>query len=165
MEKHVTNVWRSDYAKIWRINSICHYLTTYATKTIVCAFVPSKRDYCNSLLSSCTSQLLNKLQKVQNSRARLVFKAWKQEHIKPLLQKLHWLLVHSRIHYKILTLCYNSFSDTYPLCLSELLTVYYPSTQLRSILDTKTFRIPLKKTTFGERAFSFKGPKHWNALS
>ena len=28
---------------------------------------------------------------------------------------------------------------------SELLTVYYPSRQLRSILDTKTFRIPLTK--------------------
>ena len=88
-----------------------------------------------------------------------------QECIKPLLQKLHWLPVHSRIQYKISTLCYNSFSDTYPLFLSELLTVYYPSRQLRSILDTKTFRIPLTKTKiFGERAFSFTGPKQWNSL-
>ena len=99
--------------------------------------VLSKLDYCNSLLSSCPNQLLNKLQKVQNSAARLVFKARKQEHIKPLLQKLHWLPVHSRIQYKIPNLCYNSFSETYPLYLSELLTVYYPSRQLRSILDTK----------------------------
>ena len=32
-----------------------------------------------------------------NSAARPVFKARKQEHINPLLQKLHWLPVHSRI--------------------------------------------------------------------
>ncbi|WP_419629831.1 hypothetical protein, partial [Thiolapillus sp.] len=165
MEKHVTNVCRSAYVEIRRISNIRHYLTTDATKTLVCAFVLSKLDYCNSLLSSCPNQLLNKLQKVQNSAARLVFKARKQEHIKPLLQKLHWLPVHSRIQYKISTLCYNSFSETYPLYLSELLTVYYPSRQLRSILDTKTFRIPLTKTkTFGERAFSFTGPKQWNSL-
>ena len=120
---------------------------------------------CNSLLSSCPNKLLNKLQKVKNSAARLVFKARKQEHIKPLLQKLHWLPVHSRIQYKISTLCYNSFSETYPLYLSELLTVYCPSRQLRSISDTKTFRIPLTKTkTIGERAFSFTGPKQWNSL-
>ena len=60
-------------------------------KNIVCTFVLSKLEYCNSLLSSCPNQLLNKLQKVLNSAARLVFKARKQEHIKPLLQKLHWL--------------------------------------------------------------------------
>ena len=48
---------------------------------------------------------------------------------------------------------------------SELLTVYYPSRQLRPILDTNTFRIPLTKTKiFGERAFSFTGPKQWNSL-
>ena len=154
MEKHVTNVCRSAYVEIRRISNIRHYLTTDATKTRVCAFVLSKLDYCNSLLSSCPNQQLNKLQKVQNSAARLVLKAQKQEHVKALLQKLHWLPAHSRIQYKISTLCYNSFSETYPLYLSELLTVYYPSRQLRSILDTKTFRIPLTKTkTFGERAF------------
>ena len=82
----------------------------------------------------------------------------------PFLQKTHWLPVHSRIQYNISTLCYNSFSETYPLYLPGLLTVYYPSRQLRSILDTKT-HIPLTKTkTFGERAFSFTGPKQWNSL-
>ena len=134
-------------------------------KPLSVPFFLSKVYYCNSLLSSCSDQLLNKLQKVKNSAARLVFQAWKQEHIKPLLQKLHWLPVHSRIQYKISTLCYNSFSETYPPYLSKLLTVYYPSKQLRSILDTKTFRIPLTKTkTFLEGAFSFTGPKQWNSL-
>ena len=155
MEKHVTNVCRSAYVEIRRISNICHYLTTDATNTLVCAFVLSKLDYCNSLLSGCPNHLLNKLQKVHNSAARLVFKAWKQEHIKPLLQKLKWLPVHSRIQYKISTLCYNSFSETYPLHQSERLTVYYPSRQLRSILDTKTFRISLTKTkTFGAVSYT-----------
>ena len=159
MEKHAPNVCRSVYVEIRRVSNIYHYLTTDVTKILVCAFVRSKLDYCNSLLSKCPNQLLNKLQKVHNSAARLVFKARKQEHIKPLLQKLHWLPVHSRIQHKISTLCYNSFSETYPLHLSELLTVYYLSRQLRSISDMKTFRISLTKTkTFGERAF-FHGPK------
>ena len=121
MEKHVANVCRSAYVEIRRISNICHYLTTDATKTCVCAFVLWKLDYCNSLLSSCQNQLPNKVQKVQNSAARLVLKAQKQEHVKAFLQKLHWLPAHSRIQYKISTLCYNSFSETYPLYLCELL--------------------------------------------
>ena len=139
--------------------------TTDATKTLLCAFVLSKLDYCNSLLSGSPKHLLDKLQKVQNSAARLVFKALKHKHIKPLLQKLHWLPVVSRIQYEVATLCYNSFTESYPVYLSELLTVYRPSRQLRSISDTRTFRIPFTKTkTFGQRAFSFTGPTEWNSL-
>ena len=98
--------------------------------------------------------ILDKLQKVQNSAARLVFKARRLEHIKPLLQKLHWLPVVSRIQYKVATLCYNSFTESYPVYLSELLTVYHPNRQLRSISDTRTFLIPFTKT----KTFLFHGP-------
>ena len=105
MEKHVTNICRSAYIEMRRISNIRHYLTTDATKTLLCAFVLSKLDYCNSLLSGSPKHLLDKLQKVQNSAARLVFKALKHKHIKPLLQKLHWLPVVSRIQYKRLQLC------------------------------------------------------------
>ena len=158
MEKHVTNICRSAYIEIRRISNIRHYLcikfmyyyyyyylTIDATKTLLCAFVLSKLDYCNSLLSGSPKHLLDKLQKVQNSAARLVFKSLKHEHIKPLLQKLHWLPVVSRIQYEVATLCYNSFTESYPVYLSELLTVYHPSRQLRSISDIRTFRIPFTK--------------------
>ena len=69
---------------------------------------------------------LTNSKKVQNSAARLVFKALKHEHIKPLLQKLHWLPVVSRIQYKVATLCYNSFTESYPAYLSELLSTVHP---------------------------------------
>ena len=72
--------------------------TTDATKTLLCAFVLSKPGYCNSLLSGSPKHL----DKLQNSAARLVFKA--RKHMKPLLQKLHWLPIISRIQYKVATL-------------------------------------------------------------
>ena len=97
MEKHVTNIYKSAYIEVRRINRICHYLTIDATKPLLWAFVLSKLDYCNSLLSGSPKHLLDKLKKVQNSAARLVFKARKHEHINHLLQKLHWLPVVSRI--------------------------------------------------------------------
>ena len=165
MEKHVTNMSRSAYIGIRRISNSRHYLTIDATKTLLCAFVLSKLDYCNSLLSGSQKHLVHKLQKVKNCAARLVFKARKHKHIKPLLQKLHWLPIVSRIQDKVATVCYNSFTESYPVYLSELLTVYHPSRQLRSISDTRTFRIPFTKTkTFGQRASSFAGPTQWNSL-
>ena len=106
-------------------------------------------------------QVLQNTFLTNSKRSRLVFKARKHEHIKPLLQKLHWLPIVSRIQYKVATLCDNSFTESYPVFLSELLTVYRPSRQRGS----RTFRIPFTKTkTFGQGAFSFTGPTEWNSL-
>ena len=49
-DKHISNVCRCVYAEIRRTSSIRQYLTVEATTTLVCAFVLSKLDYCNSLL-------------------------------------------------------------------------------------------------------------------
>ena len=166
MEKHVTNICRSAYIEIRRISNIRHYLTIDATKTLLCAFVLSKLDYCNSLLSGSRSpKHFDKLQKVQNLAARLVFKALKHEHIKPLLQKLHWLPVVSRIQYKVATLCYNSFTESYPVYLSEHLTVYHPPHNFAPYLTPESSAcLSQKQRPLDNELFSFTGPTQWNSL-
>ena len=77
VELHVKNVCRSAYSELRRISTIRHLLFIDSTKTLVSAFVLSRLDYCNSLLSGCPKHP-EKLQKVQNSAARLVFKAHKR---------------------------------------------------------------------------------------
>ena len=134
VELHIKNVCRSAYSDLRRISTIRHLLSVDSTKTLVSAFVFSALGYCNSFLSGCPKHL-EKLQKVQNSAARLVLKAHKRDHVSPLLRTLHWLPVQARIEYKLSTLCHSFFSDTAPVCLSDLLHVYSPSRQLRSPSD------------------------------
>ena len=140
-------------------------MTVKATKTLVCAFILSKIDYCNSLLSGCPLYILRRLQKDQNSAAKLVFKSPRRHHVQLLLQTLHWLPVQDRIAYKLSIICHNFFSDSSPAYLSDLLTVYTPFRQPRSSADTRTLRIPHVKTKiFGQRSFSYSAPKQWNSL-
>ena len=90
--------------------------------------------------------LLDKLQRVQNSAAKLVMKSCKCDHVQPLLRNLHWLPVRSRIDYKITTLCFNTFTNSSPVYIALLQSVYTPSRHLRSSSDTRTLRIPFVKT-------------------
>jgi hypothetical protein len=165
VEKHVTHVCRSAYAALRQISSIRQYLSVDATKILVCAFVLSRLDYCNALLAGCPKTLLDKLQRVQNSAARVVFKVKKRDHITPLLQTLHWLPIKARVDYKLSVLCHSFFTDSCPAYISELLTVYRPRRQLRSSTDPRVLSIPKVRTkTFGERSFAFSGPTQWNSL-
>ena len=121
--------------------------------------------YCNSLLSGSPQFILDKLQRVKNSAARLVMKSRKCNHVQPLLRNLHWLPVRSRSDCKISSLCFNTFTNSSPVLIAQLLSVYTPSRHLRSPSDTRTLRIPLVKAkSFGQRAFSFTGPAQWNLL-
>ena len=147
MDKHVINICRSSYTELWHISSIHHLLTVNATKTLLSAFVLSKLNYCNSHLCGSPQFILDKLQRVQNSAARLVMKSRKCDHVEPLLCSLHWLPVHSGIDHKISTLCFNSVTNCSPFYIAQLLSVYPPSRHLRSFSDTRILRIPFVKST------------------
>ena len=165
LDKHVSNIARSAYFEIHRISTIRKYLSVQVTNTLACAFVLSKLDYCNILLAGSPLYLINKLQKVQNSAARLVLKASKRNHATPLLKTLHWLPIQSRINYKLSTLCFNFFSGSSPSYISDLLSVYTPSRQLRSSSDHRLLCIPrIRSRTYGERTFSFRAATQWNSL-
>ena len=162
-KQHVSNVCKAAYLEIRKISSIRHFLSTEATKTLVCAMVLSRLDYCNSLLAGLPKCLLDKLQKVQNSAARLVCRSSRRDHITPLLRSLHWLPIQSRIDYKLASICFSYVSGSAPQYLSEVLHVYTPSRQLRSSADSRLLRIPTVRTKgFGQRSFSFQGPTIWN---
>ena len=55
----------------------------------------------------------NKLQRVQNAAARLIFQESKYCHVRPLLFNLHWLPVKFRIDFKILLLTYKRVPYTF----------------------------------------------------
>ena len=101
---------------------------------------------------------------VQNSAARFVMKSSKRDCIQPTLRALHWLPIEYRVQYKILTIVHNCIYGHAPAYLKELITVYIPARQLRSI-NEKLLTVPsINMATLGGRAFSVAGPKAWNSL-
>ena len=132
MECQINSVTRSCYFHLRNIGRIRSLVTEDACRTLVRSLITSRLDYGNALLHGVNSVSLQKLQKIQNTAARLVTRLKKHEHITPILMTLHWLPVAYRTKYKIILYTFKALQKMAPVYIQELVQVYRPHRTLRS---------------------------------
>src|SRR6218665_2893905 len=116
-----------------RLRPILYYKTAC---TIATSIVHSKLDYCKSLFYGINSSHSKRMQTIQNALVRAVTKAPIHHHITPVLKSLHWQKVPQHIHYKIVSLTYNTLQTSQPSYIRQLLTIQPPgSTHSSSYLS------------------------------
>ena len=93
MTTHIIKVCKAASFHLYNIRRIRKYLTSESTHCLVRATVIGRIDYCNSLLFKIPAVHIAKLQRIQNSAARLVYYIPRFEHITPVLHRLLWLPV------------------------------------------------------------------------
>ncbi|XP_028272704.1 uncharacterized protein LOC114443000 [Parambassis ranga] len=161
---HIKQVSRTTFFHLRNITKIRSILSQSDAEKLIHAFVTSRLDYCNSLLSGCPHYSINSLQLIQNAAARVLTGSSQRDHISPVLASLHWLPVDSRIHFKILLLTYKALHGLAPLYLQDLIVPYVPNRTLRS-LSAGLLVVPrIHRSRMGGRAFSYQAPLLWNQL-
>ncbi|KAF7690371.1 hypothetical protein HF521_012175, partial [Silurus meridionalis] len=154
-EAHMNNITRIAFFHLKKIAKIRNMMLLQDAEKLVHAFVTSRLDYCNALLSG---------RLFQNAPARVHTKSRKYDQITPVLISLHWLPIKSHIDYKILLLTYKAFNGLALQYLSELLYHYDPPRLLRSKGAGYLLVPQIMKTTERSRFFSYKAPQLWNSL-
>jgi len=87
--KHIDSIIKSCNFYIRNIGRIRQFLSKKACERLAVALVTSRLDYCNSLLNGLSQTHMLRLQRVQNTSARLICRIKKFEHISTSLQSLH----------------------------------------------------------------------------
>ena len=163
-EKNVNKIMSSCYSELRKLYRIKHYLSLEWRKIAVQTLIISRLDYCNAILLASNIKEISKLQRVQNAARRFVFNLRKYESCREFRYNLHWLPVAQRIDFKILTYVHKIvYNLNVPLYLKSLVLLQYKYNQTRSENKWK-LKSPKVKNSYGSRAFSFLGPKKWNAL-
>ena len=105
-DRHVNSLCKSCNFHIRALRHIRLTLTDDMAKAVATSMVSSRLDYCNSLLYGISNSNLDKLQRIQNSLARVVTynkptNNFQASSTSQLLHNLHWLPIRSRIEFKI----------------------------------------------------------------
>ena len=148
------------------IRRIRHLLDFDSAITLANALVSSRLDYCNSLMYAVPAVYLDKLQRVQNSLARVVTLSPYLTSSALLRKQLHWLPIRSRIHFKLAVITYKALNLHQPSSLSGLLQPVTHRFPIRSHggADGRQLAFLGNSKSYGRKAFSFVAPKIWNAI-
>ena len=166
MDAHINQVCKAAFYHIHNIRRVSKYLSQECLKTLIHAFVTSRLDYCNSLLYRLPKYQISKLQRVQNTAARLITNSRKYDHITPALYSLHWLPVFYRIHFKILIITFKAIYNIAPSYICNLVSI--KSCSDYSLRSNKSLFLDRPKgrmlSTLGARSFYAAAPTLWNSL-
>ena len=123
----------------------------------------SRFDSGNALSFGANASLIMKLQRTQNTAARLITRKKKCEHITPVLMDLHLLPVCYIAQYKLLLYVFKALNGLAPVYLKDHVTVYEPARTLRS--ENAMLVVQRKcELKHGERRFDKAASTLWNSL-
>jgi hypothetical protein len=166
MRRHVDVVVSRCFAALRQLRAVRQYVAAPVMQSLVTSLVLTRMDYCNGVFFGLPEVQLSRLQTIQNSAARLIYKLRRSDHISDALISLHWLRVAERIRYKMAVMTYRALHGQMPSYLADFVPI---STLLgRANLRSSTthhLHVPRTKLrTIGDRAFPVAGATIWNEL-
>ena len=120
---HSTKTSSAAFYYLYNIRRIRKYLTKEFIETLIHSFISSRLGYCNSLLYGIPACHPQKLQRVENAAAQLVYQESKFCHITPLFKSLHWLPVRYRIEFEILLVTFKAIHGFAPAYISDHISI------------------------------------------
>ena len=134
-------------------------------RTIYTGIVEPHFRFCCSVWDCTGSTQIKQLQKLQNRAARIVTNSSYDTPSKKLLEELGWKTIDELIKIESEIMVYKSPNGLAPQYLCDFFTKN-SSQSIHSLRNTETdLRLPLKRTSNGQKCFSYRGAKLWNSLS
>ena len=164
MDKRISPVVKTCFHQFREFRHIRSFIPKSAAVIFANAFIQSRIDYCNSLFCGLPKYSINRLQKIQNSVARIVTRTSRSSHITPVFKSLHWLPVQYRMNFKLCCITHRALSLGEPHYLNLLRIHRLNSHSLRSSSFNPLTLPFFNKKSNDFRSFAHAAPFLWNHL-
>ena len=164
MDKHISSVVKICCHQLREFRYIRSFIPQSAAIIFANAFIHSRIYYCNSLFYSLPKYSINRLQKIQNSAARIATRTSRSSHITPVFKSLHWLPVQYRINFKLCYITHRTLSFEEPHYLNSFLINRLNSHFFRSSSFNPLTLPCFNKKSNDLRSFAHAAPFLYNHL-
>ena len=162
-EAHVSELSRQCMGLLIGLSHVRHCLPDGVIKTLVTALVISRVQYCLSVYGNGTQKNFDRLQKILNFAARVIFGRRKFDHVSDLRDQLGWLPPETMADYQTLVIAQKAIQRREPEALAELFTCNQDVRE-RCTRQDHLFHLPRPRLETGKRRFGYRAAALLNAL-
>ena len=162
-ESHVSELCRRCMGVLIGLSHCRHYLPDGVTKTLVIALVLSRINYCLTVYGNGTKKNFDRIQKVLNFSARIIFGRRKFDRVADLRERLRFMTPRQMTEARTLALTHKVLRRGEPDSLADLF-VQCRDTRDRSTRQDGLLRLPRPRTEAGRRRFAYRAPALYNSL-
>ena len=158
-QNHIAEVRRKCFAGLAKLRRLRDALPASTKKTLYNAIILPHLDYCSVVWQECSITLRKKVERIQNYGMRIILSKPPRTPSAILRQELRWVPLDQRREMFRLSLIRKCVKGLAPQYMCDSIKI----TNSRTRGDVKLF-LPLPKTEFLRKSFSFQGPMSWNKL-
>ena len=159
---HISEISKKVSMAIGAMKRIRPCITTAAAVQTYNFLILPHFDYCSPVWDGLNNELSEKLQKIQNRAARVITKTSYDTRSRLLRKKLHWDTLAVRRKKQKVTLVFKTLNKKSPVYLQDLFTPYCTDYNLRN--SEQKLALPIPRTNYLKRSFSYDGAILWNNL-
>jgi hypothetical protein len=164
IDRHISHVRKTCQFHLRNIYQLKAVIPKEALPKVIYAYINSRYDFCNSLLSGATEKQIQKIQLIQNSCARILTNRPRTESITAQLRDLHWLPVKFRVKFKLLVMAHKVvYDEQYPAYIDLRCRNPTRTTRSSSYVQLVSSYSPRLKSV-GGRSVTQQMIRTWNEL-
>ena len=162
-DAHVSELSRRCMGLLIGLSHARHCLPDGVLKIIVTALILSRIQYCLPVYGNGSQKNFDRLQKILNFAARVIFGRRKFDHVSDLRDLLDWMSPKSMADYQTLVAAHKLINHGKPEALAGSFH-YNRDRRERSTRQDNLFRLPHPRLETGKRRFSYRAAALLNRL-
>ena len=162
-DAHVSDLSRRCMGLLVGLSHIRHYIPDGVIKTLVMALVMSRIQYCLTVYGNGTKKNFQRIQKIINFAARVIFGRRKFDHVSDLRDQLGWMTPETMADYQTVVTAQKAIQRGEPEALASLFTLNCDK-RLRSTRQDSLFHLPRPRLETGKRRFGYRAAALLNTL-
>ena len=162
--RHVNSISSKVHNILYRLKFRGSFLPPSIKLQIVNSLVIPHLDYASLVIADLSGYLNTKLQRLQNSALRFIYRLRRDERLTPFRRKTNWLSIPSRRLYFLGSLTHQIITTNQPLYLSSKFIPIDNSLRRSSRIHSSNFTLPTPRTNIFARSFWITAIQYWNSL-